>query len=333
MKNQDFEKLKKLADEIRQRDKESFASRVSELYAAASGCAEAITSQPIFTKLKKRMKVLSPDEIERLSERKRERERKRYNRIVQAYCDYAQTKGFPFDQESWEREILLPELSQDGMKRYLELWKKLSSYREQEKALDYLFHNVKAKDEEERRKLTLVKVATLNDFYSTNIFDVFTVANHILQVTDVESRLGKGDLSLVDEIRKVRIDGKDHDFYSFATKYCSHHNDKAFPIFDYYVEKILNEYRREYGNVYRREYGCLGDLLKEVGFKSAKDLRRPRGNEDECSGYEIFKKALEQLAKWFGLGLDEDLRLKNLDRYLWQLGKDLFPRSYSKKAK
>lgn len=325
MKNQDFEKLKKLAGEIRKRDKESFDSRVSELYAAASGCAEAITSQLFFTKLKKRMKVLSPDEIERLSERQQGRERERQDRIVQAYCDYAQTKGFPLDRESWEREILLPELSQDGMNRYLELWGNLSNYSKQEDALDYLFHDMKVRDEEERRKLTLVKVATLNDFYSTNIFDVFTVANHILQVPDVDSRLEKGDLSLVDEIRKVRIDGKDHDFYSFATKYCSHHNDTAFPIYDYYVDKILNEYRRE--------YGCFRDSLEGVGFKTAKDLRRPRGKDDECSGYEIFKKALERLAKCFGLGLDEDLSLKNLDRYLWQLGKDLFPRSYSKKEK
>lgn len=93
MKNQDFEKLKKLADEIRERHEESFDSRVSELYATASGCAEAITSQPFFTKLKKRMKVLSPDEIGKLSERQQKRERERLDRVVQAYCDYAKNKG------------------------------------------------------------------------------------------------------------------------------------------------------------------------------------------------------------------------------------------------
>ena len=33
------------------------------------------------------------------------------------------------------------------------------------------------------------------------------------------------------------------DFYSFATKYCSHHRPLDYPIYDSYVEKVLCYFR------------------------------------------------------------------------------------------
>ena len=71
----------------------------------------------------------------------------------------------------------------------------------------------------------LLKAATLNDFYSTNIFSIFPVAKHILEL-DIDTRLMNGDLTLVDDLPTVMIGGKERHFYSFASKYCSHHNEK-----------------------------------------------------------------------------------------------------------
>ena len=65
----------------------------------------------------------------------------------------------------------------------------------------------------------LIKVAALNDFYSTNIFSIYPVAKRIVE-QDIDKKLKAGDLQLVNDIAKVTsADGKEHNFYSFATKY------------------------------------------------------------------------------------------------------------------
>ncbi|HHV6305289.1 TPA: hypothetical protein ACUL54_001872, partial [Haemophilus influenzae] len=78
-----------------------------------------------------------------------------------------------------------------------------------------------------------------NNVYSTNIFAIHYVAKHILGIKDLDKRLKSGDIELVRELGEVTIGGKEKYFYSFATKYCSHHNPIAFPIYDSYVEQVL----------------------------------------------------------------------------------------------
>ncbi|HHF1395127.1 TPA: hypothetical protein ACPI39_000797, partial [Haemophilus influenzae] len=78
-----------------------------------------------------------------------------------------------------------------------------------------------------------------NNVYSTNIFAIHYVAKHILGIKDLDKRLKFGDIELVRELGEVTIGGKEKYFYSFATKYCSHHNPIAFPIYDSYVEQVL----------------------------------------------------------------------------------------------
>ncbi|MCD8290587.1 MAG: hypothetical protein LUC91_03690, partial [Prevotella sp.] len=59
---------------------------------------------------------------------------------------------------------------------YQEKREGLSNYYEQEQALNLLFRKLP-----QNKKLSqiLLKTAALNDFYSTNIFDIYTVARHI----------------------------------------------------------------------------------------------------------------------------------------------------------
>ena len=52
----------------------------------------------------------------------------------------------------------------------------------------------------------LLKVATLNDFYSTNIFSVYPLAKHILSI-DIDERLRQGDVALVKEVQKLIMVG------------------------------------------------------------------------------------------------------------------------------
>lgn len=75
-------------------------------------------------------------------------------------------------------------------------------------------------------------------------FSIFPVAKHILSL-DIDERLKSGDIFLVNEIQNITIkEGVQRKFYSFATKYCSHHNPLAYPIYDSYVEKVLKYFRK-----------------------------------------------------------------------------------------
>lgn len=171
-------------------------------------------------------------------------------------------------------------------------WNELPSYFNQEKALDKLFMDICKRND--NLEDILIKCSSLNDFYSTNIFDIHTVAQHILSLR-IDERLGKGDYSLVNDIAHVEVNGKDHFFYSFATKYCSHHQPKRYAIYDNYVEKVLLS------------------MNKRKHFANFK--------REELKDYETYMTVIESFKQQFGL---MQYTIKQLDQYLWQLGKWYF---------
>ena len=175
---------------------------------------------------------------------------------------------------------------------FINYWNELPSYSDQEKALDKLFMNIcKRNDNIED---VLIKCSSLNDFYSTNIFDIHTVAQHILSL-HIDDRLEKGDLSLVDDIAHIEANGKDHFFYSFATKYCSHHQPRRYAIYDSYVEKVLVS---------------MNNRKHFANFK-----------REDLKNYETYMTVIEAFQQEFGL---VEYDIKQLDKYLWQLGKWYF---------
>ena len=109
----------------------------------------------------------------------------------------------------------------------------------------------------------------------------------------------KGDTTLVNDIAKLKINGVDKNFYSFATKYCSHHYPEVFPIYDSFVEKCLMYF-------YKKDKFCI--------FK-----------KEDLKDYTKFKSVLICFKKYYGI---DEYNLKDIDRYLWQLGKDYFPKKY-----
>lgn len=181
------------------------------------------------------------------------------------------------------------------VRKYLDKWEALEDYKAQEEALNKLFETLPNNTELQD---IMIKSATLNDFYSTNIFKVYFIAKHILNnVEDIDNRIYNGNADIVDQIKTVNIDGKEWNFYSFATKYCSHHNSYDFPIYDSYVDDIIWFFQTEY--------------------KFYKFYRY------ELKNYKKFKETLLEFQKYFNL---EEFNLKELDRYLWLLGKENFPR-------
>ncbi len=193
---------------------------------------------------------------------------------------------------SSKTEQTLPVPSVEQVEYYLEQWENLEDYHLQEDALNLLFFKLSP----ENRSISdiLLKVSVLNDFYSTNIFKVFPVAKHILSL-QIDDRLKRGDVTLVDDIKEVIISGKTLNFYSFATKYCSHHRPLDYPIYDSYVDEVLRYYRKKDGFAIFRN----GDLKNYVRFKSI----------------------LEEFRSFYQL---DKYNLKELDKYIWQLGKAYF---------
>ena len=180
---------------------------------------------------------------------------------------------------------------------YLESWDSLENYRMQEAALNKLF--MRTYSQNEQIEDVLIKAAALNDFYSTNIYSIFPVAKHIVSL-NIDKRLADRDSSLVNELASITYDsGKTRNEYSFATKYCSHHFPLDYPIYDDYIKKVLEYFR---------------DTDAFAGFHAQQLLQYPE-----------FKNILYQFRRFYGL---EKYSLKQLDQYLWQLGKLKFPKKY-----
>ena len=111
-----------------------------------------------------------------------------------------------------------------------------------------------------------------------------------------------GDEKLVNEIAKFGLknkNGKKIIFYSFATKFCSHHNSKDFAIYDSYVEKIL------------------------MYFKKCHNFSNNFTKKDDLKEYSKFKNILFDFRKHYKLNCN----LKELDRHLWQLGRKYFSKN------
>ncbi|HSW67019.1 MAG TPA: hypothetical protein VLH16_00400 [Bacteroidales bacterium] len=194
-------------------------------------------------------------------------------------------------------KVDIPRPSCSEVAKYLLSWDTLENYVLQESALNKLFfrtypHNTDIDD-------VLIKVSTLNDFYSTNIFSPFQVARHIISL-DIDDRLKAGDDKLVNDIARVEMtNGTVKNFYSFATKYCSHHQPLDYPIYDSFVDQLLRYFR------------------DTEGFFQFRN--------DDLKNYVNFKAVLFQFRSFYSL---EPYNLKEIDKYLWQLGKERFPRKY-----
>ena len=196
-------------------------------------------------------------------------------------------------------DIDVPDPSINQVEFYLEKWDSLENYHLQEDALNKLFFELCPKNTDVLD--ILLKASTLNDFYSTNIFAIYPVAKHIRDL-GIDARLKAGDVTLVGDIQYVPIGNTLRNFYSFASKYCSHHNPLEYPIYDSYVDEVLR---------YFRNNGDFSDF--------------PDG---DLKDYAKFKSILIDFRTFYGL---DKYNLKQIDQYVWQLGKDYFPKNYGKK--
>lgn len=197
----------------------------------------------------------------------------------------------------WKADINIPTPSRAEVESYLLKWDLLENYTSQEKALNKLFHDVYPMNK--NLDDILIKVASLNDFYSTNILSPYLMAKHIHEL-NIDDRLYAHDESLVHDIAKLQVKpDKVIHMYSFATKYCSHHQGDFYAINDYYVEEVLKYFRTK-----DKFY-----LFQNTDLKN----------------YSKFLKIIKAFRAYYKL---EHFGVKDIDRYIWQLGKEYFTREY-----
>lgn len=191
----------------------------------------------------------------------------------------------------------------EDVRAYLNEWSKREDYMVQDKALCLLCKELWP--ENTVIEHVLVKVAILNQFYSTNIFLPYVMAEHIV-AKEIDQRLAQGDPQLVDEIATITFPGKTKSWYlySFASKYCNHHNSEAFPIYDNYVEKVLVHYK----DINRFEQFAKSDLKQ----------------------FARFAEVVRAFHQFFSL---TEFSLREVDMFLFLVGKRCFPIHYGKRQK
>ena len=143
-----------------------------------------------------------------------------------------------------------------------------------------------------------IRKETINEFTKKYEGMDLSDLDHIKEL-NIDERLANKDETLVNELAKVKINDKEKNFYSFATKYCSHHDPINYPIYDSYVEKILMHFK------------------KIDNFSNFK--------RDDLKEYPKFKQILIEFKKYYDI---DDYNLKDIDKYLWQLGKEYYPNNY-----
>ncbi|MGA3240249.1 MAG: hypothetical protein ABSG03_28565 [Bryobacteraceae bacterium] len=168
-----------------------------------------------------------------------------------------------------------------------------------ERALTELFsHFPKNTD----RSQILLKVAAINQLYSTNIYAVRTVANHIWKL-NIDADLDAHSVDLVNRIARVRItENKEINFLSFASKYCNWHRPASYPIYDARAVECLWTHKLQFALSFARK-----DLWDYISY---------------CDAVKDFRDRFEL----------HSLTLKQIDKFLYRKGTTLLEARQQAKA-
>jgi hypothetical protein len=153
----------------------------------------------------------------------------------------------------------------------------------------------------------LIKVASLNTLYGTNIIRFQPVAKRIHELKIDEKILGNSpSIEIVNEIALVKNKDKQgndkwRNNYSFATKYCHFHNENFYPIYDSYVDELLKAYNAE-----------------DKFFTGKANLRN----------FGDFKLFLKSFRDYYEIS-EHEISWPTLDKFLWLYGKEVFPKNYN----
>lgn len=137
----------------------------------------------------------------------------------------------------------------------------------------------------------LLKIIAINRLYRARVLDkdMETFVAHVAAIPNLDDMLKSGNPEAVtlicDSPRPVRR------YYSFATKYCSWHNQSAYSMWDGYVDEALWAYRKQ-------------DRFKEFKRESLQE-------------YMELLDVTHAFRTHYGL---QNYSLKDIDKFLWRVG-------------
>lgn len=183
----------------------------------------------------------------------------------------------------------LPIPSENEVEKYLKLWNDNEVYNLSQKSLDNLFTTFPLNN---NLNEILVKVCTLDVIFGAGANRwFFEISKHILNY-DFDNKLSNKIID-INDFATIEVKGRQRSFYSFASKYCSHHRPHEYPIYDSYVDAVLWFFMRE-------------------------ELNNKR---TDLKNYNIFKDILIKFKNKYKL---EKYSTKEIDQYTWLLGKEYF---------
>lgn len=169
----------------------------------------------------------------------------------------------------------------------------------------------------------LVKVTLLNDYYNTHIDNnmLVPIARQILAL-DIDDKLeesvknNKANCDLVNAIAYYRGSVNKYDrvnvAYSFASKYCSWHCPKVYPILDSYVKGLL----------YYINESVEDKFMFYPDNIFNKRTKRINSKNKYLNDYNIYYKAYNDFVKKYQLDSIIENKYKKIDEYLWMLTQD-----------
>jgi hypothetical protein len=205
----------------------------------------------------------------------------RFKRASEAFWSQASSGGRCFIMNN-----LLPLPSVERVKAASEKFDQ--KYKVIEEALGELFGNYPLNTNPSH---VLLKVAALNRLYSAGVLAVGVLADHIYRNgKEIDLALAAGNLSAVERIERVTIQGKEFNFFSFATKYCNWHRPDLYPVYDSRVDQYL---------------WSLQKHSRFSDFNHRPDIRKD---------YIGFFKIMTDLRSFYKL---ESTTFKEIDKFLW----------------
>jgi len=165
-----------------------------------------------------------------------------------------------------------------------------------EEALKELFSSYPTND---NLNHVLWKVILLNRIYSTQVLAVEDLARHIVErAVELDHLIQIGAPEAVDLFSNVTLGKRQFNLFSFASKYCSWHNQRTYPIFDTRVGWYL-------WNLQKRTKFC--ELFTRYEFQN----------------YKEYKTIFLAFQRYFQL---ETYDFKTLDKFLWLYGEPSVPK-------
>lgn len=223
------------------------------------------------------------------------------------------------------------------MIKNLELYKSgdiYKNYREQESVIENIFSKsgVFAKLEQENlQQVVLLKVSVLDSFYSTNLakFGIYEVAKHIAELESqkqIHQKIHNATPHNYDELKDIieqiaKCKGKDNKekiFYSFATKYCFHHNQNAFRIYDSFVREVLVFFNNK-SNKSNTKFADISSEFGELVGTNFFGAKLTNKELKDYKNYDTFLQVIDRFAEFYGL---KNENTRDLDHFLWILGKE-----------